>query len=74
MESGKQKGPLNLRPSKSQGVDYDDKPLWNHVKVLSTGASGGGNRVWSCNYCCKKVTGSYSKVKAHLLRLPNHGV
>lgn len=60
------------RPSNTR--EFDDKPLWNHVKVISTPQRGGGNRVWSCNYCSKTVTGSYSKVKAHLLRIPNQGV
>lgn len=63
-----------MRPTKSVGVDFDDKPLWNHVKVLSIAPNGGGNRTWSCNYCNKIVTGSYNRVKAHLLRLSGHGV
>ena len=53
---------------------FDDKPLWNHVTVVSTPKAGGGNKVWSCNYCNKKVTGSYSKEKAQLLKIPNQGV
>ncbi|KAL7263316.1 hypothetical protein ACSBR1_001484 [Camellia fascicularis] len=56
--SAKQK--QTLRPAACQGAEFDDKPLWNHVKVLNV-ASGG-------------VTGSYTKVKAHLLKLSNHGV
>lgn len=35
---------------------------------------GGGNRTWCCNYCGKRVVGSYTKVKGHLLKLPKHGV
>ncbi|KAK2998986.1 hypothetical protein RJ639_022917, partial [Escallonia herrerae] len=53
---------------------FDDSPLWNHVKVTGGGAGGGGNRHWMCNYCNKKVTGSYSKVKGHLLAIPLCGV
>ncbi|CAL5412651.1 unnamed protein product [Camellia sinensis] len=73
----KQKGKgksVVLRPVKPQGIEFDDKPVWNHVKVLSIPVGGGGNRCWSCNYCNKKVTGSYSKVKAHLLKISNCGV
>ncbi|KAL7180164.1 hypothetical protein ACSBR1_043394 [Camellia fascicularis] len=73
----KQKGKgksVVLRPAKPQGIEFDDKPLWNHVKVLSIPVGKGGNRCWSCNCCNKKVTGSYSKVKAHLLKFPNCGV
>jgi len=69
-----QKGKGLLRPIKSVGSDFDDKPLWNHVKVLSLTPNGGGNRIWSCNYCNKRVTGSYSKVKAHLLKISGQGV
>ena len=30
---------------------------------------GGGNRLWSCNFCEKVVKSSYSRVKTHLLRI-----
>ncbi|KAM3204741.1 hypothetical protein P3L10_028151 [Capsicum annuum] len=70
--SQKKKGPM--RPTKSIGVDFDDNPLWNHVKVISTAPNGGGNRTWSCNYYNKQVTGSYNRVKAYLLRLSGQGV
>ncbi|KAL7246364.1 hypothetical protein ACSBR2_001471 [Camellia fascicularis] len=70
--SAKQK--QTLRPAACQGAEFDDKPLWNHVKVLNVASGGGGHRTWSCNYCSKKVTGSYTKVKAHLLKLSNHRV
>ena len=57
----------------SQFASFDDKPLWNHVNVLKLAVTR-SNRVWSCNYYSKKVIGSYSKVKAHLLKIPNQGV
>ncbi|XP_020255696.1 uncharacterized protein LOC109832704 isoform X2 [Asparagus officinalis] len=60
------------RPIKNKG--FDDTPLWSHVEVLSTPTGGGGNRVWRCKYCNKTVTSSYSKVKGHLLKIPNQGV
>ncbi|KAG5587196.1 hypothetical protein H5410_047630 [Solanum commersonii] len=60
MASSSQKGKDFMRPTKSVGVDFDDKPLWNHVKVISIAPNG--------------VTGSYYRVKAHLLRLSGHGV
>ncbi|CAA0809034.1 Unknown protein [Striga hermonthica] len=72
--SNKGKEKISLRPLNPQKNDFDDTPLWNHVKVINLASGGGGNRVWSCNYCHKKVTGSYSKVKAHLLRLSGSGV
>mgnify|MGYP003702561527 CR=1 FL=1 len=48
-----------LHPTKPQGIEFDDKPLWNHVKVLSIPLGGGVNRWWSCKYYNKKVTGSF---------------
>ncbi|KAG5600543.1 hypothetical protein H5410_031913 [Solanum commersonii] len=74
MASSSQKGKYFMRPTKSVGVDFDDKPLWNHVKVISIAPNGGGNRTWSCNYCNKIIMGSYNRVKAHRLRLLGHGV
>ncbi|GFY85676.1 hypothetical protein Acr_04g0004140 [Actinidia rufa] len=64
----------SLRPSAALGAKFDDKPLWNHVKVVATADGGGGNRTWNCNYCNKKVFGSYTKVKGHLMRLAHHNV
>ncbi|KAK2999004.1 hypothetical protein RJ639_023637 [Escallonia herrerae] len=70
----KGKGKAVLRPSQIQLGGFDESPLWNHVKLTGGAASGGGNRHWMCNYCNKKVTGSYSKVKGHLLAIPLCGV
>lgn len=42
--------------------------------VEAYGKGGGGNKVWCCKYCHKKVTGSYSKVKGHLLKITCLGV
>ena len=64
----------SLRPSTAQGAIFDDKPLWNHVQVVTVADGGGGNRTWVCNYCNKRVVGSYTKVKGHLMRLPRHNV
>uniref|UniRef100_A0A803N0I5 Uncharacterized protein n=1 Tax=Chenopodium quinoa TaxID=63459 RepID=A0A803N0I5_CHEQI len=47
----KQMKPIN-RPTKNIG--FDNAPLWNHVTVLTT-TGGGGNRVWTCKYCGKKI-------------------
>ncbi|PHT58537.1 hypothetical protein CQW23_00900 [Capsicum baccatum] len=74
MEASTTKGKSILRPTKSVGFDFDDKPLSNHVQILMVAPNGSGNRIWSCNFCNKRVTGSYSKVKAHLLKLFGHGV
>ncbi|KAK3040180.1 hypothetical protein RJ639_028430 [Escallonia herrerae] len=59
--SVKGKGKAVLRPSQIQAKGFDDSPLWNHVKVTGGATGGGGNRHWMCNYCNKKVTGSYPK-------------
>lgn len=61
------------RPNVIQSNETDEKPLWNHVTVTFIPKSG-GNRKWICNYCNKRVTGSYSKVKAHLLKISGTGV
>lgn len=55
------KGKAPLCPLTPQEVGFDDKPLWNHVAILSI-AMGGGNRCWTYNYCNKKVN-------FHILRL-----
>ncbi|KAI8547162.1 hypothetical protein RHMOL_Rhmol07G0173500 [Rhododendron molle] len=43
-------------------------------EVVNMDDGGGGNRTCVCNSCNKRVVGSYTKVKGHLLRLPHHNV
>ncbi|XP_075499728.1 uncharacterized protein LOC142538252 [Primulina tabacum] len=54
--------------------DVDDfSQLWKFVTKIEKGA-GGGNVTWSCNICTKVCKGSYSRVKAHLLKLKGLGI
>jgi hypothetical protein len=48
-------------------------PLWRHVKVLETHGVLGGNAKSKCLYCGSIIPGSYSRVKAHLLRETGKG-
>eukprot|EP01018_Ginkgo_biloba_P004698 Gb_23227 [translate_table: standard] len=59
---------------KGKGVNEDAKaPLWKYVIVLSM-TQGGGCKTWQCNECGKNYSGSYSRVKAHLLHITKIGV
>eukprot|EP01018_Ginkgo_biloba_P009879 Gb_04501 [translate_table: standard] len=59
---------------KSKGVNEDAKaPLWKYVTVLSM-TQGEGCKRWQCNECGKAYSGSYSRVKAHLLHITKIGV
>ncbi|XP_030940275.1 uncharacterized protein LOC115965242 [Quercus lobata] len=49
-------------------------PLWKYVTRLEKASVGGGNVSFKCNYCEKTLKGSYSRVKAHLLKLPKFGI
>ncbi|XP_030940040.1 uncharacterized protein LOC115964964 [Quercus lobata] len=49
-------------------------PLWKYVTRLEKASVGGGNVSFRCNYCEKIFKGSYSRVKAHLLKLPKFGI
>ncbi|XP_042416522.1 uncharacterized protein LOC122005528 [Zingiber officinale] len=54
--------------------DIDDySPLWKFVTKVEKGV-GGGNVTWSCNICTKVCKGSYSRVKAHLLKQKGAGI
>ncbi|XP_030963547.1 uncharacterized protein LOC115984664 [Quercus lobata] len=48
--------------------------LWKYVTRLEKVSVGGGNVSFKCNYCEKTFKGSYSRVKAHLLKLPKFGI
>ena len=49
-------------------------PLWKYVTKLEKASVGGGNVAFRCNYCKKTFKGSYSRVKAHLLKLSKFGI
>ncbi|KAL4598518.1 hypothetical protein ACB092_11G064800 [Castanea dentata] len=49
-------------------------PLWKYVTKLEKAAAAGGNVTFRCNYCEKTFKGSYSRVKARLLKLSNCGI
>ncbi|KAH1118488.1 hypothetical protein GYH30_047311 [Glycine max] len=52
----------------------DDAPLWSLVTIKEKIGDGGDNRLWSCNFREKVVKSSYSRVKAHLLRIYGSGI
>nr|KYP56762.1 hypothetical protein KK1_003009 [Cajanus cajan] len=55
-------------------VQYDHAPLWCYVSILDKSSEGGGNKSWSCNFCQKVYKSSFSRVKAHLLRIYGTGI
>ncbi|KAK9993905.1 hypothetical protein SO802_023608 [Lithocarpus litseifolius] len=65
-------------PSSNQEVPNDESPLWQYVTKVEKppGASvkSGGNTYFKCNYCGVIYMGSYSRVKARLLKIPDKGI
>ncbi|KAL0910099.1 hypothetical protein M5K25_021038 [Dendrobium thyrsiflorum] len=59
--------------SKESCVETDNL-LWNHVTKLGKPFEGGGNVSFKCNYCGGIYKGSYSMVKAHLLKIGGHRI
>ncbi|XP_073270098.1 uncharacterized protein [Primulina huaijiensis] len=51
----------------------DDSTVSFHSNKIEKGAVG-RNVTWSCNICTKVCKGSYSRVKAHLLKLKGLGI
>ncbi|KAJ7963675.1 DUF659 domain-containing protein [Quillaja saponaria] len=49
-------------------------PLWAYVTTMQERVEGVTNKSWACNYCRCVFKSSYSRVKAHLLKLPNCGI
>ena len=62
-------------PSSNEEVQNDEAPLWQYVnkveKPPGSTVKSGGNKHFKCNYCDVIFLGSYSRVKAHLLKIPN---
>ncbi|XP_023906154.1 uncharacterized protein LOC112017929 [Quercus suber] len=65
-------------PLFNQEVPNDESPLWQYVTKIEKphGASvkSGGNTQFKCNYCGLVYIGSYSRVKAHLLKISGKGI
>ena len=60
--------------SEKSSAEIAAAPLWKYVTRLEKTSVGGGNVSFKCNYCEKTFNGSYSRVKAHLLKLPKFGI
>ncbi|XP_030936466.1 uncharacterized protein LOC115961669 [Quercus lobata] len=62
----------------SQEVSNVECPLWQYVtkveKPPGATVKKGGNTYFKCNYCGVVYLGSYSRVKAHLLKIANKGI
>ncbi|XP_075675128.1 uncharacterized protein LOC142644387 [Castanea sativa] len=65
-------------PSSNQEMPNDESSLWQYVtkveKPAGASVKSGGNTYFKCNYCGVVYMGSYSRVKAHLLKIPNKGI
>ena len=60
--------------SEKSSVETTVAPLWKYVTKLEKASVGGGNVAFRCNYCVKNFKGSYSRVKAHMLKLSKFGI
>ncbi|KAF1898412.1 hypothetical protein Lal_00042104 [Lupinus albus] len=58
----------------SNTTQDDHAPLWACVTISDKAEDGGGNKSWTCNFCNKSFKSSYSRVKAHLLRIHKDGI
>ncbi|GFZ12749.1 major facilitator superfamily protein [Actinidia rufa] len=54
--------------------ENENKPLWNYVTRLDKTARGGGNWEFQCKFCNGIFKGSYTRVKAHLMKLTGKGI
>ena len=60
-------------PSQAKEHDDDTKTLWTYVTKLKS-VGGGGNYEIKCNICDFTFNGSYTRVRAHLLKMTGKGV
>ncbi|XP_061356551.1 uncharacterized protein LOC133300978 [Gastrolobium bilobum] len=60
--------------SASDANELLDKPLWKYVTRIDAIVEGGGNLSWMCNFCKKDYKSSYTRVRAHLLKLSGKGI
>ncbi|GAV75071.1 DUF659 domain-containing protein [Cephalotus follicularis] len=51
-----------------------NKPSWKFITKLDQHNEAGGNLSWKCNFCQKDFKSSYTRVRAHLLKISGKGV
>ena len=54
--------------------DEDPCPLWQCVTKISRLGQLGGNCKWICNFCNQEKQGTYTRVRAHLLKISGKGI
>ena len=61
--------------SSNEAMEQEDqiKPLWRYVTKLRK-TPGGGNAMIKCNLCEISFIGSYTRVRAHLLKILREAV
>ncbi|KAF9617164.1 hypothetical protein IFM89_034315 [Coptis chinensis] len=64
MSSPKQRKPKASKPQ---------TPLWKYIEKLEKHDGGGNNRC-RCKFCKLEFTGSYTRVRDHLQRIPRSGI
>ncbi|XP_049933543.1 uncharacterized protein LOC116252633 [Nymphaea colorata] len=60
--------------SKASSYLQEDQPLWGYVQKKGKAHGGGGNVIFECSFCRKEFTGTYTRVKAHLLHMKGNGI
>lgn len=65
---------IDIEIENTENEINDNAPLWKYVKKMDKVGKGGGNNKFECNYCGKIFTGSYSRVKSHLLKMTGNGI
>ena len=63
----------NLVAVAKQQAQEKKYPLWKYVtrkEGPGSKSDGGGNVLWSCNFCKGQFKSTYYRVKGHLLGLP----
>ncbi|KAG5051982.1 hypothetical protein JHK87_004180 [Glycine soja] len=60
-------------PSQAKEQDDDTQHLWTYVTKIKS-VAGGGNYEIKCNICDFTFNGSYTRVRAHLLKMTRKGV
>lgn len=55
-------------------VEDESKPLWKYVTKHHKLSDGGGNFSWQCNFCHAMKKSSYTRVRAHVLKIKGQGV
>ncbi|XP_022156306.1 uncharacterized protein LOC111023231 isoform X2 [Momordica charantia] len=74
MKSPSSQNELRSDSISPSNIEDEMNPLWRYVTKNQRLNEAGGNVSWQCNFCQETKRSSYTRVRAHLMKLSGYGI